>query len=214
MRIAIIPARGGSVRIPKKNIKPFHGKPILAYTIATAQETNLFDGGIWVSTEDQEIGDVALSLGAMWLKRPPYLAEVNGLPDPGTQEVTRHGIEYLSENGIKADEVCCIYPTAPLMRAYYLLLGYRVLMRNSHADFAYSVDGETQRDAGQFYWGHAHSFLERRPFNAKDPTLENVWRIAIPSEEVCDINLESDWTRAELMYRALHDKEQERIAYG
>jgi N-acylneuraminate cytidylyltransferase len=203
MRVAIIPARGGSCRIPRKNIRDFHGKPIMAYSIDTAKASGLFDGGIFVSTEDEEIAKIARSLGAGLIHRPPELAEVNGTPDPGTQEVTRHAITVMQDLGDKVDYACCIYATAPLMRPYYLRLGYQVLTRNPKADFAYSVDGETQRDAAQFYWGHARAFLERRPFNVKDPTLENVWKIALPSAEVCDINTEEDWERAERHYATL-----------
>lgn len=209
MKVAIIPARGNSQRIPRKNIRDFHGKPIIAYSITTALESGLFDGGIWVSTEDAEIAAIAQQYGANYLKRPPELAEIDGAPDPGTQEVTRHSIEVLTAAGIKADEVCCIYATAPLMTAYYLTLGYRVLMRNPKAAFAYSVGGDQPRDAAQFYWGHARSFLDRIPLH---PYAENVWKIMIPDNQMCDINTEADWARAEHMYQALHD--DERIAYG
>jgi N-acylneuraminate cytidylyltransferase len=206
MIIAIIPARGGSVRIPRKNVRDFQGKPIIAYSIETAKASDLFDGGIWVSTEDDEIAKIARQLGAGVIHRPPELAEVDGAPDPGTQEVTRHAITVMQDLGDEVDYACCIYATAPLMRAYYLRLGFQVLARNPKADFAYSVDGETQRDAAQFYWGHAHAFLKRRPFDVKDLTLENVWRIVLPSAEVCDINTIEDFEKAERMYLDLRER--------
>ena len=202
MRVAIIPARGGSVRIPRKNVKDFHGKPIIAYSIDTASASGLFDGGIYVSTEDQEIGALARSLGAGLIHRPPELAEVNGTPDPGTQEVTRHAITVLQGLGETIDYACCIYATAPLMKLWDLLQGYEVLRRNPKAAFAYSVCVEPLQDAGQFYWGRAQAFLDRVPL---DPYAENVWKIAIERERVCDINTMDGWTRAEAMYRALKE---------
>jgi N-acylneuraminate cytidylyltransferase len=202
MRVAIIPARGGSVRIPRKNIRDFMGKPIMAYAIDIAKASGLFDGGIYVSTEDQEIGEIARSLGASLIHRPPELAEVNGARDPGTQEVTRHAITVLQELGDTVDYACCIYPTAVLMSIRDLMMGWHVLERNPGAAFAYGVRSEPYQDAGQFYWGRAQAFLERRPL---EPYATNVWKIGINRERICDINVETDWQRAEAMYRSLKE---------
>jgi N-acylneuraminate cytidylyltransferase len=200
VRVAIIPARGGSRRIPRKNIRDFHGKPILAYSIDAAKATGLFDGGIWVSTEDQEIGEIARKLGAGLIHRPPELAEVDDAPDPGTQEVARHAITVLEGLGDYIDFACCIYATAAFMKARDLLEGYRVLERNPKAAFAYGVQMEPFQDAGQFYWGRAQAFLDRVPL---DPYATNVWKIVIERARVLDINTEDDWKRAERIYTEL-----------
>jgi len=202
MRVAIIPARGGSRRIPRKNIRDFHGKPIIAYSIETAKASGLFEGGIYVSTEDVEIGTIARSLGASLIHRPPELAEVNGALDPGTQEITRHAIEIMQSLGDQIDYACCIYPTAVLMSVRDLVMGWQVLERNPAAVFAYGVQQEPFQDAGQFYWGRTRAFLERLPL---DPYATNVWKIGINRERVCDINVEADWKKAEAMYRALKE---------
>jgi len=202
MRVAIIPAKGTSRRIPRKNLRLFHGKPILAYSIETAKATGLFDGGIWVSTEDEEIAKIARHFGAGLIHRPPELAEVDGTPDPGTQEVTRHAITVMQDLGDQVDYACCIYATAVLMSVRDLLMGWQVLQRNPKAAFAYAVGGEPPQDAGQFYFGHTQAFLDRIPLN---PYAENVWKIYVPRERFVDINVEADWQKAEMMYRALKE---------
>ena len=179
--IAVIPARGGSKRIPGKNIRPFHGKPIIAYSIATAQESGLFSG-IYVSTEDAAVATVARDYGARVIARPPELAEI-GAPDCGTQEVMRHALLSL---GITEGDACCIYATAPLMRPADLVAGHALL-----GEYVYSVGPDG--DAGQWYFGLVQNFLDRVPLSAGT-------RYPLPAERVCDINVEADWLRAEALF--------------
>lgn len=196
MKVAIIPARGGSVRIPRKNIRPFFGKPIMAYSIDTARRSGLFDGGVYVSTEDPEIARIALEYGAQVIHRPLNLAEMNGAPDCGTQEVTRHAIAILQWE-MKVDYACCIYPTAPLMTEGNLRLAFEQLERQV-SGFVFSV-GPDYRDAGQFYWGDAMSFLNREPLGSPSSG-----RYVLPDDLVADINTEDDWKRAEQLYANIH----------
>ncbi len=185
--VAIIPARGGSKRIPKKNIKPFLGKPIIAYSIEAARESRLFDT-IIVSTDSEEIAQVARSYGAQVpFMRPKELSD----DFTGTNAVVKHGLEWLMANGQKPKYACCIYPTAPFLRMEYLTEGYQKLVQ-SQSPFVFSVTefgfpiqraikitpgGEVRafypeyiksrsqdlekayHDAGQFYWGQTDAFL-------------------------------------------------------
>lgn len=202
MRVAIIPARGGSQRIPRKNIRLFHGKPIIAYSIETARASGLFDA-IYVSTEDPKVADIALDCCAIVIHRPAALAEINA-PDCGTQEVTRHALMALN---ITDGEACCIYATAPLMHPVDLYRGYRALMSDPRSTFSFAVALDPLRDAGQWYWGRVPAFLSREPL---DMNGVSVWKNAIPDDRVCDINTPEDWQLAEEMYAALHGE----IAHG
>jgi len=187
--VAIIPARGGSTRIPGKNIKPFHGKPIIAYSIETAQRSGLFDRVI-VSTDSDEIAQVARQYGAEVLMRSSDMAH----NDVGTQDVMGY---VLCEQLSLADGLaCCIYPTAPLMQAGDLTVGHMCLMEGSR--YAMSVGDAPLADAGQWYWGHVTNFIWRVPLIH--------WRTAmvpIPASRVCDINTFDDWIRAEELYKKL-----------
>lgn len=194
MRVAVIPARGGSKRIPRKNIRLFHGKPIIAYSIETAKKSNLFDR-IIVSTEDAEIAEVAEAYGAETIKRPTHLAEI-GVPDCGTQEVARHVVKAFCE---REDYACCIYATAPFMTAAELSYGFDMLCMIPFAQFAFSV-GDPLCDAGQWYWGRASAFLERRP-------LISPLSLMIPVRTVLDINTEEDWVRAEQLWEEKHERQ-------
>lgn len=181
--VAIIPARGGSKRIPRKNIRQFHGKPIIAYSIETAARSGLFDG-IYVSTEDAEIAEVANLMGAEVIGRPPELAEID-TPDCGTQEVARHALTVLG--GVES--ACCIYPCAPLMSTDDLRFGLGVLRRGRN-DFVYVP--------GWYYWGSSAAFLDRMGF-------ENSLAVVVP--RYVDINTEDDWRHAEELYAELHKEE-------
>lgn len=192
MNVCIIPARGRSTRIPRKNIKPFHGLPIISYSIDTARETGLFDGGIWVSTEDREIANAARALGAHVIDRPPTLAEI-GAPDCGTQEVVRHALTALE--GVKY--ACCIYATCPLLLPADIETGYVALLRRSRP-FAYSIC-PNGKDAGQFYWGTRKAFMQRVPLTTKRAS-----RICLPWDRAIDINTPQDWARAEAVYAQQH----------
>ena len=159
MSVAIIPARGGSKRILRKNIRMFHGKPIIAYSIQTAQQSGLFDD-VYVSTEDLEIADIARQYYAYVIIRPDALAEI-GAPDCGTQEVTRDALVHIGTTGVNPVYACCIYATAPLMTVNDLRHGFEML-RESVGPFAYSVD-ISGVDAGQWYWGTRDAFIRRVP---------------------------------------------------
>lgn len=189
--VCIIPARGGSTRIPRKNIKVFHGKPIIAYSIEAAKESGLFDD-IYVSTDDAIIAQIAMDYGAKVLDRPKELA-VN---EVGTQEVIGRACEQLGLCG--TDIVCCIYPTSPLMSVDSLKEGFWGLKDDN--DFSMSVGTNPLCDAAQFYWGWAVNFEAGLPLIDTGTVM-----IPIDDNRVCDINTLSDWARAERMYKELHE---------
>lgn len=227
MKIAVIPARGGSKRIPRKNIRPFCGKPIMAFSIAAAQQTGLFDQ-ILVSTDDEEIASVARASGAT----TPFLRPREIADDfTGTNAVVKHAIAWLNEHGHDITHACCIYATAPLTDARYIREGYDALSR-SDAAFAFSVtsyafpiqralrltadhrvdalypEHRTTRsqdlepayhDAGQFYWGTATAFLEDIPLFSPRSI-----GVVLPRFLVQDIDTLEDWEQAEFMYQAIH----------
>lgn len=191
MRVAIIPARGGSVRVPRKNIRTFHGKPIIGYSIEAAHACGLFDRVV-VSTDDVEIGQVANSFGADALLRP------DGWNDVGTQEVAARVLEQIGAPGNYPTHACVIYATSPMLAPEYLHAGWAEL-RGSNAVFAFAVGTEPLRDAGMFYWGESWAFLKRVPLISPRTVM-----VPMPERRVCDIDTESDWRRAESMYAALH----------
>ena len=134
MRLAIIPARGGSKRIPRKNIKVFAGLPIIAWSIKAAMESQCFDR-IIVSTDDMEIAELAKAYGA----EVPFIRPVELSDDQtATIPVIAHAVDWQSQHGPAATEVCCIYATAPFVQASDLQNGLQVL-RRSGADYAISV---------------------------------------------------------------------------
>ena len=125
--VAIIPARGGSKRIPKKNIRLFEGKPIIAYSIEAAKRTALFEK-IIVSTDSDEIATVAVKYGAEApFRRPTSLSDDH----TGTGAVVWHAVDWLRNNGTAASYVCCIYATASLIRPEFIVKGYELLRRSS-----------------------------------------------------------------------------------
>lgn len=226
--VAIIPARGGSKRIPKKNIKDFFGKPLIAYSIETALQSKLFEKVV-VSTDDEEIANVAEKYGAEILMRPKELAD----DFTGTGEVVEHAISQLREMGEVYDFVCTIYATAPLLQSKYLIEGFEKL-KKSDAKMAFSVTSmpfpihrtfeiteegrckmffpehfstrsqdlpEAYQDAGQFYW-------ERLDRERKDiPFGSDSIPIVLPKYLVQDIDTPEDWQRAEYMYEAIQRSE-------
>lgn len=225
MIVAIIPARGGSKRIPRKNIRLFAGKPVLAYSIAAARATGLFDR-VLVSTDDEEIASVARQWGA----ETPFVRPADLADDyAGTNEVVAHALNWLAESGSPADLACCIYATAPFVTPASLSLGLEAL-RLEGKIFAFSVtsfdfpiyrairllpdggvspcfpefiehrsqDLETAyHDAGQFYWGQSSAFVEGLPLFAPYSAP-----VVLPRHQVQDIDTEEDWERAESMYFA------------
>lgn len=225
MKLAVIPARGGSKRIPGKNIRLFSGKPLINYSIEAAIDSQLFDKVI-VSTDSEEIKALSLSLGAeVPFLRPEHLS--NDIV--GTRPVTNHAIEYCREHFFDPEHVCCIYATAPFLEQSYLKKGLQVLEANKQLDFAFSVttfpfpvqrallkdvDGvkpmmpefinkrsqdleEVYHDAGQFYWGTGEAWL-----SGKVVFSSNSYPVVLPRHLVQDIDTQEDWIRAELMYRA------------
>jgi pseudaminic acid cytidylyltransferase len=222
MNIAVIPARGGSKRIPRKNIKEFLGKPMIAWSIETAITSRLFDK-IIVSTDDQEIAEVAKNYGA----EVPFLRPANLSNDyAGTTEVIAHTTQFLIEQGLFISAVCCIYATAPFVQVKDLIKGLQVLESGrwsyafSATDFAAPIfraftensEGGIEmffpehfltrsqdlpralHDAGQFYWGLPSAWLEsKRIFDRHSKP------ILIPRWCVQDIDNEEDWIRAEMI---------------
>ena len=225
MNIAIIPARGGSKRIPGKNIKEFAGKPLIAYSIDAAKASGLFDK-IIISTDSEEVAEVAKSFGAdVPFIRPKELS--NDLV--GTRPVTNHAIKFCIEHFYKPEFCCCIYATAPFLQAKYLQQGLDSLKQHSDKSFAFSVTSfpfpvqralkQTQagvspmfpediskrsqdledayHDAGQFYWGEAEGYL-----SSKKMFSQHSLPVILPRYLVQDIDTPEDWQRAELMYQA------------
>ena len=226
MIIAVIPARGGSKRIPGKNIRDFCGKPIIAWSIEAALATEMFDN-IVVSTDDERIAEIASRHGAeVPFLRPAELADDH----TGTNAVVRHAIEWFQENGQHIELVCCIYATAPFVQPRYLREAYDRLV-SSDMEFAFSVtsfafpiqralritnDGnmepmwpeqalrrsqdleEAWHDAGQFYWGNSEAFIQDLPMFASHSIP-----VVLPRHLVQDIDTEEDWHRAELMFEAI-----------
>jgi N-acylneuraminate cytidylyltransferase len=222
--VAIIPARGGSKRIPRKNIRPFAGRPIIAWSIAAAIRASCFDR-IVVSTDDPEIAELARAEGAeVPFMRPAHLSDDHTPTGP----VIAHGVEALALTPETA--VCCIYPTAPLMSPDDLCAGLdrlrrggatfvlpvvpypfpiqralrrdaagRIAMFDPAAFAARSQDlEEAWHDAGQFYWAEARTWASGAPVFG-----EGAVGLRIPSHRVQDIDTEDDWRRAELMHAAL-----------
>jgi pseudaminic acid cytidylyltransferase len=228
MKIAVIPARGGSKRIPRKNIKPFCGKPMIAWSIEVARASGLFDH-IVVSTDDAEIAEVAKVHGAeVPFMRPAALSDDHTATSP----VVVHAMERYREHGHMPDPVCCIYATAPFVTAADLQRGLQT-MTDTGSDFAFSVTSyafpiqraikltqegrvemfqpenfntrsqdleEAWHDAGQFYWGRAEAWLTGKPiFSA------NAAPVMLPRHRVQDIDTPEDWVRAEWMFKALQE---------
>ncbi len=187
MRVAIVPARGGSVRVPRKNVAPFAGKPMLQWPIDAARVSDLFDV-IVISTDDQEIADLAPSLGCSVHWREPDDGTM------GTQELAAVvlGSEALGE----ADEACVIYPCSPMLRARDLVLSRQMLKPRVQWVVSWLEDEDV--DAGCFYWGRAWSFLQRNPLTERQAHYP-----ADPRRFI-DINTWDDLARAESMFNALH----------
>jgi len=191
VRVAIIPARGGSRRIPRKNIRDFHGKPVIAYSIEAARA--VFEQ-VWVSTEDGEIGEVAHELGAHVLYRPLELAR----DEVGTQEVMRHAVRAIAG----AEIACCIYACAPFLRPAVLRQALTLLTEHERRNYVVPV-GQWLSDPGQFYLGRADAFREGRVLIGPGTAL-----MQIEPRYALDINTEDDWRRAEELYEQLQPHEK------
>ena len=224
--IAIIPARGGSKRIPRKNIRLFSDLPIIAWSIKTAISSKCFDK-IIVSTDDQEISEIALSYGAeIPFIRPKSLSDDH----TKTSDVISHALQFEESEGNHYEYACCIYPTAPFLKEDSLKIGLKMIKKGIY-DFVFSAttyafpvqrgfsfnpqDGlkmlfpqykearsqdlkEIFHDAGQFYWGQSRAWLDDLPIFSNHSLP-----IILPREEVTDIDTEEDFKEAELKFKLL-----------
>lgn len=190
--ICLIPARGGSRRIPNKNIKDFKGKPIIAYSIAAAKESGLFDE-IIVSTDSEEISEVAQKYGASVYIRSAAMSR----DEVGTQEVAKDFLEHAE--GI--DYLCVLYPCAPMVSVEDLRDAYYLLKRDSV--FVMTVGENPLHDAGQFYFGLSDAFLNDEPLIGIDTNL-----ILVERERDIDINTPDDWNKAVQMFEFLEEGKQ------
>jgi N-acylneuraminate cytidylyltransferase len=225
-RVAIIPARGGSKRIPRKNVKDFCGKPMIAWSIEAAKASGCFEQ-IIVSTDDHEIAKVASEWGAT----VPFLRPAKLSDDfTGTLPVIRHAVEWLNQNDCPVEYACCLYATAPFVSAADLKQGLQ-LIQDSGSSYAFSVTSyafpiqrairitdngrvamfnpehfqtrsqdleEAWHDAGQFYWGTAEAWCEERAIFGEDSVP-----VKLPRHRVQDIDTPEDWSRAEWLFRAM-----------
>ena len=227
--IAIITARGGSKRIPHKNIKTFCGKPIIAYSIQAALESTLFDE-VMVSTEDEMIASIAKDYGAS----VPFMRSAENANDfATTRDVLDEVMKTYNEQGITFDYMCCIYPTAPFVTAKKLQEAF-ALLRSAKTEQVvpvvkfsfppqrcYVIDAENNlrykwpenqpkrsqdleplyHDAGQFYFYDAHVFYQQK--NTVDLITK---ALVLPDLEVQDIDNEEDWAIAEMKYQLMAKK--------
>lgn len=184
-RACVIPARGGSVRIPRKNLRPFAGRPIIAHSLDCAKESGLFDW-IVVSTDDDEIEQVAWENGATMIHRRQ---KCDGTV--GTQEVTQRAIAAL---GIHPDYVCCLYATAPLLLPKHLHAGLSCLLAREAA-YSMAVGTDPLRDAGAYYWSRADALMDGTPLIGPRTVM-----VPLPEDRVCDINTMEDFRKAEAMH--------------
>lgn len=188
--VAIIPARGGSERVPGKNIRPFCGKPLVAYSIEAAKASGLFER-VYVSTESRMVALIAQEHGAAIIERPAELAQA----DVGTQEVMRYHAD--TKTISRYGYLCCLYATAPLLLPADLRMGFDLLVSYG-ADYAFSVGTDPLCDAGAFYWGKRSAFRDGNALFAPNSIM-----VPLPKNRVCDINTEADLVRARLLYEAM-----------
>lgn len=220
--LAIIPARGGSKRIPRKNVKPFLGKPMLAYSIEAALATGLFDE-VMVSTDDEEIAEVARQYGA----KVPFMRSAETANDfATTADVLNEVLRNYKDQGIEFDNFCCIYATAPMTQSESIKSAYDRLMSSDFTvvypvvAFSYPIwrcldlaeDGTMKRhwpeyensrsqdlpkeyhDTGTFYWYKTQEWLAGKV---------KVGGIEVDETTIQDIDTETDWKLAEMKYKLL-----------
>jgi len=227
--LAIIPARGGSKRIPRKNIKDFLGKPIIAYSIEAALDSNLFDE-VMVSTDDKEIADIALKYGA----KVPFMRSKENANDYATlAEVLIEVTNWYKKKEIEIENICCILPTAPFVTSKKLVEANNIFAEKGYdslfpvLQFSYPVkrslikkeDGTVEmawpeylntrsqdlkphyHDAGQFYF-------VKKDVLIKEETIitSNCGIIELSQLEVQDIDTLDDWKNAEIKYRILNEQ--------
>jgi pseudaminic acid cytidylyltransferase len=227
--VAVIPARGGSKRIPRKNVKLFGGRPMIAHSIDAARESGVFSR-IVVSTDDPEISEIALAHGAeVPFVRPPELANDHAATIP----VIAHAVRWLESTGESIDACCCLYATAPFVQPEELRRGAELLRGGtwkyvfSATTFGFPIfrsirrleDGgvemfypehfatrsqdlpEAWHDAGQFYWGRPGAWLAGDQFFAPWSTI-----VPLPRWRVQDIDTPDDWDRAEALWRVMQER--------
>lgn len=224
MKIALIPARGGSKRIPRKNVKPFFGKPIIGYPIEAAIKSRCFDMVV-VSTDCQEIADISLGFGA----EIPFIRPENISDDHATtMDVIAHALEYFQNLNSNIEAICCIYPTAPFIRASDIKTGYDLFVKHkamyafSATTFSFPIQRgfyldqaggvnlfqpehlmtrsqdleKAYHDAGQFYWCHPNAVEKRLPIFAPHSVP-----ILMDRSRVQDIDTPEDWNFAEKLFK-------------
>lgn len=226
--LAVITARGGSKRIPRKNIKPFLGQPIITYSIRAALESGVFEE-VMVSTDDGEIAEIAKAAGAS----VPFLRSADTANDfATTADVITEVLEAYKKIGKEFDAVCCIYPTAPFVTAAKLQVAMEtlaekeadsvmpvvrfsfppqrsVVMKGGFLQFKWPEHALTRsqdlepfyHDAGQFYCLRVKSFMEQKRL-----VMEKTVPLEMPELEVQDIDTEEDWQIAEVKYKVMQEK--------
>jgi N-acylneuraminate cytidylyltransferase len=224
-RLCIIPARGGSKRIPRKNIRPFFGKPVIAYAIETALHSQLFSK-VFVSTDDPEIAMIAETFGA----DVDFLRSSKSSSDTATTlEVLKEVIQEFESKGGGFDEVLCLYPVTPLVTIDHLVLGHRLLQQSfksvvfpvmefghpiwralemvgakgkriwpEHTSSRTQDLKKTYHDTGQWYWFRTMDLKDKESFNELDASP-----YIMPEILVQDVDNESDWKMLEMKYQLL-----------
>ena len=223
--IAIIPARGGSKRIHRKNIKNFCGKPIIYWTIQAIKKSNIFDE-IVVSTDDEEIAEIATKYGASTpFFRPKDLAD----DFTTTHSVVFHAVNALIDLGYELDNICCLYPCSPFIQPFDLVETLKLIegkknyyiypvtefphpinraIRLTKENKVQLIDSDTEQtrtqdlepayhDSGQFYWGTKDTWLNVGKMHS------NSYGYNIPNWRVVDIDTMEDWYRAEIIFKSL-----------
>ncbi|HCL58979.1 MAG TPA: pseudaminic acid cytidylyltransferase [Acinetobacter sp.] len=228
MQLAVIPARGGSKRIPRKNIKMFHGQPMITWSVQAAVDSGCFDE-IWVSTDDEEIAAVAQAYGA----KVPFLRPAHLSDDfATTADVMSHAVEEFGKlNHALPDYICCLYATAPFVTKTDLVHGLEKIKNNNTLHYVFSATTypfpiqraiklneqgtvemfspqyfnvrsqdleESWHDAGQFYWGTAEAWLNKAMIFASQSSV-----VELPRFRVQDIDTQEDWDRAEWLFKAI-----------
>lgn len=230
--ICVIPARGGSKRIPNKNIKSFSGKPIIAWSIEAALQSKCFDQVI-VTTDDPKIAEVAQAYGAdIPFMRPSELADDH----TGTVPVVQHAVQWLADQGAEIEAVCCLHATAPFVLPVYLQEGLQMLQaedvdyvfsaaefesafqrsfkltESGHIEMFYPelIDARSQDltpayyNAGQFYWGTSAAWMAgQRVFLSRSKPM------IMQRGRAQDIDTPADWEYAEILFNCLHQSRQE-----
>jgi N-acylneuraminate cytidylyltransferase len=227
-KLCIIPARGGSKRIPKKNIKDFLGKPIIAYSIEAALQSKLFDE-VMVSTDDDEIAKIAIKYGA---KIPFIRSQENANDYATTVDVIKEVLQQYDILGKSFKTTCCIYPTAPFVSTNHLINAFDLLIKNDFdcvfpvMTFSFPIQRALKKDlnnkitlfqpehlnsrsqdlekayhdVGQFYWFNSKTILKKAKL-----WTDNTGVIEIKESEGQDIDTIEDWKLAEIKYKLLHE---------